>query len=177
MECRQLFVLDGGTAALEQGRQLFRFHAQRQKSPDNQVQCNGCVAFLHHGDAGLTGSQCLGKLFLCHMPLLPFLFHCLGQGHFHFNVGFVFGCEFKKFLYGPEFPALCLQPFLFYRIHFCNLLFCVIFPQPPPTVLNYMLRGLAGLFLKDIHNENYVRVRSEERRVGKECRSRWSPYH
>ena len=22
-----------------------------------------------------------------------------------------------------------------------------------------------------------VRVRSEERRVGKECRSRWSPYH
>src|SRR2546430_17483187 len=24
---------------------------------------------------------------------------------------------------------------------------------------------------------NWVRVRSEERRVGKECRSRWSPYH
>ena len=23
----------------------------------------------------------------------------------------------------------------------------------------------------------YLRVRSEERRVGKECRSRWSPYH
>ena len=23
----------------------------------------------------------------------------------------------------------------------------------------------------------YVNVRSEERRVGKECRSRWSPYH
>ena len=23
----------------------------------------------------------------------------------------------------------------------------------------------------------YVHVRSEERRVGKECRSRWSPYH
>ena len=23
----------------------------------------------------------------------------------------------------------------------------------------------------------YVRSRSEERRVGKECRSRWSPYH
>ena len=22
-----------------------------------------------------------------------------------------------------------------------------------------------------------VRIRSEERRVGKECRSRWSPYH
>src|SRR2546427_11606088 len=24
---------------------------------------------------------------------------------------------------------------------------------------------------------NHVRLRSEERRVGKECRSRWSPYH
>ena len=25
--------------------------------------------------------------------------------------------------------------------------------------------------------ENIINVRSEERRVGKECRSRWSPYH
>ena len=25
--------------------------------------------------------------------------------------------------------------------------------------------------------ENYNWLRSEERRVGKECRSRWSPYH
>ena len=25
--------------------------------------------------------------------------------------------------------------------------------------------------------ESMVRLRSEERRVGKECRSRWSPYH
>ena len=24
---------------------------------------------------------------------------------------------------------------------------------------------------------NYASLRSEERRVGKECRSRWSPYH
>ena len=28
-----------------------------------------------------------------------------------------------------------------------------------------------------IHNSYLVNVRSEERRVGKECRSRWSPYH
>ena len=27
----------------------------------------------------------------------------------------------------------------------------------------------------DVHMEN--ETRSEERRVGKECRSRWSPYH
>ena len=25
--------------------------------------------------------------------------------------------------------------------------------------------------------DGYARQRSEERRVGKECRSRWSPYH
>src|SRR3989475_12753039 len=33
-------------------------------------------------------------------------------------------------------------------------------------------RMVAGLV--DVHIDNY---RSEERRVGKECRSRWSPYH
>ena len=26
-------------------------------------------------------------------------------------------------------------------------------------------------------NNHYQNIRSEERRVGKECRSRWSPYH
>ena len=25
--------------------------------------------------------------------------------------------------------------------------------------------------------QNFINIRSEERRVGKECRSRWSPYH
>ena len=34
------------------------------------------------------------------------------------------------------------------------------------------------LLWKDPEDENvHVEVRSEERRVGKECRSRWSPYH
>ena len=28
-----------------------------------------------------------------------------------------------------------------------------------------------------ITNEDFILGRSEERRVGKECRSRWSPYH
>ena len=32
-----------------------------------------------------------------------------------------------------------------------------------------------------VNRDNYIpadyKVRSEERRVGKECRSRWSPYH
>ena len=33
----------------------------------------------------------------------------------------------------------------------------------------------AGLRLRRLRNE--ISSRSEERRVGKECRSRWSPYH
>src|SRR5256886_7811366 len=34
---------------------------------------------------------------------------------------------------------------------------------------------LAGLLL--MRADDLFRLRSEERRVGKECRSRWSPYH
>src|SRR2546430_11649226 len=30
---------------------------------------------------------------------------------------------------------------------------------------------------EDLSTEGLLRGRSEERRVGKECRSRWSPYH
>ena len=37
--------------------------------------------------------------------------------------------------------------------------------QPTPEQLALVRKGLVGSF------------RSEERRVGKECRSRWSPYH
>ena len=29
----------------------------------------------------------------------------------------------------------------------------------------------------NLDNDDYEALRSEERRVGKECRSRWSPYH
>ena len=37
---------------------------------------------------------------------------------------------------------------------------------------------LAGLFVYwDFGSFYYLEHRSEERRVGKECRSRWSPYH
>ena len=39
-----------------------------------------------------------------------------------------------------------------------------------PDEIRYMLNLAADLKAKK-------RARSEERRVGKECRSRWSPYH
>ena len=38
--------------------------------------------------------------------------------------------------------------------------------------LQYLLLNKKNLFLRRLQNK-----RSEERRVGKECRSRWSPYH
>ena len=37
--------------------------------------------------------------------------------------------------------------------------------------------GVAGIEIQKIYQENSIECRSEERRVGKECRSRWSPYH
>src|SRR3712207_6928651 len=40
-----------------------------------------------------------------------------------------------------------------------------------------LVRGVASY---DLHTPGHARppaARSEERRVGKECRSRWSPYH
>ena len=33
------------------------------------------------------------------------------------------------------------------------------------------------IYTSDIVHWERILVRSEERRVGKECRSRWSPYH
>ena len=37
--------------------------------------------------------------------------------------------------------------------------------------------GFVDTFMVSIAGEAAVSGRSEERRVGKECRSRWSPYH
>ena len=52
-------------------------------------------------------------------------------------------------------------------------------PVDPSRVLNFMtLAGLSpylGSLL--VQNPEFLDARSEERRVGKECRSRWSPYH
>ena len=42
----------------------------------------------------------------------------------------------------------------------------------------YSLAYIAGLIIGWIYcNKILLKDRSEERRVGKECRSRWSPYH
>ena len=45
----------------------------------------------------------------------------------------------------------------------------------PPEVKRHLVYGLAGL--AKLLGVCKSTARSEERRVGKECRSRWSPYH
>ena len=37
--------------------------------------------------------------------------------------------------------------------------------------------GRTGMACCPFHSDKSPSMRSEERRVGKECRSRWSPYH
>ena len=46
-------------------------------------------------------------------------------------------------------------------------------------IFNGLVEGRVSKQLKEIclMDQVYVKARSEERRVGKECRSRWSPYH
>ena len=43
----------------------------------------------------------------------------------------------------------------------------------PSTVLDQIIEAT----IKNERYKEYDMARSEERRVGKECRSRWSPYH
>ena len=44
---------------------------------------------------------------------------------------------------------------------------------PAPNITVYPLHSRTSFVTKNV----YHTPRSEERRVGKECRSRWSPYH
>ena len=52
------------------------------------------------------------------------------------------------------------------------------FARADVIILDIMLPGVSGIeTLHQIRRTSDVTTRSEERRVGKECRSRWSPYH
>ena len=45
-------------------------------------------------------------------------------------------------------------------------------------LLKFSVPCVMGLLIGALYNiVDQIFIRSEERRVGKECRSRWSPYH
>ena len=51
-------------------------------------------------------------------------------------------------------------------------------PEVVPTKAGLDIEGLGKKSMEQLFNLKLVEdIRSEERRVGKECRSRWSPYH
>ena len=52
----------------------------------------------------------------------------------------------------------------------------ISFSGAMPTLTTTTVKALNDVSL-DIVQGEILSVRSEERRVGKECRSRWSPYH
>ena len=45
------------------------------------------------------------------------------------------------------------------------------------STINFLLTMEGGSIGAELHKYFNYDLRSEERRVGKECRSRWSPYH
>ena len=46
----------------------------------------------------------------------------------------------------------------------------------PAELATHCMEDIDKDFIKNVKKGDII-VRSEERRVGKECRSRWSPYH
>ena len=55
-----------------------------------------------------------------------------------------------------------------------------IYSGPVAITNTTSLRAIAylpGWLSTNVDTQTYIFARSEERRVGKECRSRWSPYH
>ena len=53
----------------------------------------------------------------------------------------------------------------------------VLLLDEPLSALDHKMRKDMQVELKEMHKKLGITFRSEERRVGKECRSRWSPYH
>src|SRR3989441_5525351 len=59
-----------------------------------------------------------------------------------------------------------------------RLLTSAVGREPPPVAeLDERERAFLSNGLAELAEVRRADVRSEERRVGKECRSRWSPYH
>ena len=51
------------------------------------------------------------------------------------------------------------------------------FVEEDEEKLPFAKAEVVRLMKENLDDDKMIRERSEERRVGKECRSRWSPYH
>ena len=60
-----------------------------------------------------------------------------------------------------------------YKIHFGDILEII---EERENILD-LKEKMKDMFLEIVYEDEFLSSRSEERRVGKECRSRWSPYH
>ena len=71
------------------------------------------------------------------------------------------------YMFKPITPSFIIHPLvpLYVAWFFFMIRFYLM-----PWILGYSVMGMLSFPLND-------QLRSEERRVGKECRSRWSPYH
>ena len=64
------------------------------------------------------------------------------------------------------------------KYHFASTSFDANALNADPTLgLSYIVAPPRMQRYLDVSTQIYKTYRSEERRVGKECRSRWSPYH
>ena len=78
------------------------------------------------------------------------------------------GIQFEK--QGVPAAVICTEPFITSGVAMAKI---GGIPDYPFAVMDHPLGSLDQQTLKEKARE----IRSEERRVGKECRSRWSPYH
>ena len=58
--------------------------------------------------------------------------------------------------------------------NFTNVMYSIIDAMSEAV---YAADDLQSEMNESVNTSAYDQMRSEERRVGKECRSRWSPYH
>ena len=79
---------------------------------------------------------------------------------------------------GSPFPTEVLEDIEFLEITYSKGRSWKILQQYLEQMTSLHTLFLPTIYMKDIHLLKFPKVlRSEERRVGKECRSRWSPYH
>src|SRR3712207_9290970 len=104
---------------------------------------------------------------------LSFLTHastCLKYPALNASLSVAFGCFFTHS--EARRSSLLSILLMFFFLHYLHS--CLVLNLPTYTFYHF----LTLITIKNHSSDNTLNLsRSEERRVGKECRSRWSPYH